>query len=139
MSEEMSKQSEVLRIRPHHGLCTAFFRGEGYSGSFVENMAQITDLLGKNDPDIIITEGADDICKECPELWQGSCRSEKSDKYDRMVLNICGFSYGERISWKEFSDIIRKRIIYPEKLDGICKDCRWFYICSDKSTGDLKI
>lgn len=42
----------VYRIRAHHGMCLAFFRGQGYSGAFVENMANMKAILEEN-PDIL--------------------------------------------------------------------------------------
>lgn len=119
-----------LKIRPHHGLCTAFFRREGYSGEFTENMGRITAFLSKNDPLIVITEGADEICRKCPNLSDGSCSGEKSGRYDQAVLELCGFSYGTEMNWKEFSETVRKKIISCGRLPEVCGDCQWFYTCS---------
>lgn len=130
MSEEMSGQPEILRIRPHHGLCTAFFRGEGYSGDFVKNMAEIIGLLERNDPKVIISEGADDICKKCPNLSDGICSGEKSDRYDRTVLEICGLSSGREMKWRDFSHLVQEKIISAGRLPEVCRDCQWFFICS---------
>ncbi len=129
MSEEMSGQPEILRIRPHHGLCTAFFRGEGYSGDFVKNMAEVIRLLEKGDPKVIISEGADDICKRCPNLIGGICSGEKSDRYDRAVLEICGLSYGREMNGKDLSRLVREKIISAGRLSEVCGDCQWFFIC----------
>ena len=35
----------VIPLRAHHGLCLRFFQGKGYSGAFVENMAQKKAML----------------------------------------------------------------------------------------------
>lgn len=120
-----------LKIRPHHGLCTAFFRGEGYSGEFTENMGKVIAFLSENDPCIVITEGADAICEGCPNLAGGACSGEKSARYDKAVLEMCGFSCGTEISWKAFSDSVRENIILQGKLPQVCADCQWFYICEN--------
>ena len=39
-----------FKIRPHHGLCTAFFEGKGYSGDFVRNMANVLFIRPKKRP-----------------------------------------------------------------------------------------
>ena len=38
----------VYKIRAHHGMCLPFFRGEGYSGAFVENMTRMKKILEVN-------------------------------------------------------------------------------------------
>lgn len=35
----------IIPLRAHHGLCLHFFRGKGYSGAFVENMARKKAML----------------------------------------------------------------------------------------------
>lgn len=119
-----------MKIRPHHGLCTAFFQGEGYSGDFTENMGKITALLSEENPQIIIAEGADEICRRCPNLSDGVCSGEKAERYDRTVLELCGFSCGSEMSWKDLSGAVREKIISCGKLSSVCGDCQWFYICS---------
>ena len=52
-------------IRPHHGLCSLFFEGKGYSGGFVRHMADVLAQLGQN-PVIRLAEGADELCGCCP-------------------------------------------------------------------------
>ena len=118
-----------MKIRPHHGLCAEFFRGEGYSGEFAENMGNIISYLRENSPRVVITEGADEICSGCPNLSGGACSGEKAAKYDRAVLELCGISYGDEMNWNDFSGAVRKNIILQGKLTEICSDCRWFYIC----------
>ena len=31
-------------LRPHHGLCIAFFEGKGYNQKFVENMTNVVQI-----------------------------------------------------------------------------------------------
>ena len=132
-SSKNSPQRDVpLKIRPHHGLCSEFFRGEGYSGEFSENMGNIISYLRENLPPIILVKGADEICAGCPNLRNGACFGEKSERYDRAVLELCGFSYGTELNWNDFVTAVREKIISRGKLPEICSDCQWFYICGEK-------
>ena len=62
-----------MDVRPHHGLCAEFFRGEGYSGEFVENMSAVLSELNSSDPLIRLTVGADRICFGCPNRKAKPC------------------------------------------------------------------
>ena len=37
----------MIRLRPHHGMCLAYFEGKGYSDDFTENMQHMLELLEK--------------------------------------------------------------------------------------------
>lgn len=129
MQDHLPKPHE-FRIRPHHGLCAEFFRGEGYSGGFVKNMSETISLLNKTDPAVTLAEGADMICAKCPHNVGNSCETaEKVSRYDGAVMKICGLSAGDSIHWQEFRDTVRKRIISENRLAEICGDCCWYEIC----------
>lgn len=117
----------VYRIRAHHGMCLLFFRGEGYSGEFVENMARRKAALAEN-PGIILTVGADDICAACPNRATEAC-AEKAARYDREVLRRCGLSPGERMPYREFSRRVIESILHPNLREEICGDCQWSGLC----------
>lgn len=122
-----------MKIRPHHGLCAEFFRGEGYSGKFSRNMGNILAYLRKNSPRIVLTQGADEICAGCPNLQNGDCSGENAVRYDKTVLEHCGFTDGEEMNWNDFAAAVREKIILRGKLPEICGDCQWFYICGGES------
>ncbi|MDE5861402.1 MAG: DUF1284 domain-containing protein [Ruminococcus sp.] len=48
------------------------------------------------------------------------------------VLDICGIS--GKIRWNDLQEIIHEKIISPGKLNEVCVDCQWFYICGKKET-----
>lgn len=124
------KQRE-FKVRPHHGLCAEFFRGEGYDGDFVKNMSETLSVLNENDPIITIAEGADLICAKCPHNGENGCETaEKVSRYDGAVLKICGLSAGDLLSWQDFRDTVRKKIISENRLGEVCADCCWYGICS---------
>ena len=134
MQEQAKKPHEDgIAVRPHHGLCGEFFQGKGYSGEFVGNMSAVLDMLGREDPLITLTVGADRICCRCPNNMEGHCETEeKVTRYDNAVLNLCGLSDGDILRWGEFRSLVREKIISPGLLSQVCGDCMWFYICGKK-------
>ncbi len=122
------------KLRPHHGLCTAFFEGKGYSGDFVRNMADVIEMLETDDPEIILTVGEDIICANCPNNRTHICESsDKVARYDNAVLEMCGLSAGDIVRRSDFRDTVFHRIISAGRLSEVCGDCQWFYICGEKS------
>ena len=127
-------------LRPHHGMCLAFFIGEGYSDAFTENMACVLERLEGGDI-VCLKAECDEICKACPnkkdsagdgssEKTASCCVSEqKVAAYDMAVLKECGLKEGEIISFTEFAALVQERIIASGKRKGICEGCSWNYIC----------
>ncbi len=123
------------KIRFHHGLCIGFFEGKGYSREFTQNMTDVTEMLNRENPETEITLKSDIICRKCPNLKDGICKSnEKVSQYDRKVMDLCGISDGEKIRWKDFRKKVNDRIISAGKLKEVCSDCQWLYICEKKGT-----
>lgn len=120
----------VLKLRPHHGLCVQFFRGEGYSDEFVENMTRVIEMLNRG-AQVELTEGGDCLCAVCPNFIDGVCADEgKVTRYDRLVMAMCGLHYGDRMPFRELARRIRTSIIYQEDGMGrVCSDCQWARIC----------
>ncbi len=120
-----------MKIRPHHGMCLAFFEGKGYSGGFTAHMAQIRSRLLREDPEVCLCPETDEICSRCPNNAGGVCSTaEKVDRYDRAVLEQCGFTPGQPIRWSRFSRLVEERILSPGKRETICGDCQWNGICA---------
>ena len=46
MTEEKDKQklAQPVLLRPHHGMCLAYFKGEGYSDGFSAHMKEVLDI-----------------------------------------------------------------------------------------------
>ena len=125
----------TYKLRPHHGMCFAFFQGKGYSGAFTENMRIIKEKLDKN-PEVILLCGADDVCACCPHNRNGECidtasgeSSGKAEAYDRQVLARCMLSEGSRMRWNDFAASVQKSILSPGKREEICGDCEWSRLC----------
>lgn len=123
---------DAYNIRAHHGMCLAFFIGEGYSSSFVENMTTQKRFLEENNPIIEIVCKADHICQKCPNSVEGHCTSiEKVQSYDQQVLEACQIQEHSRMAWKAFQQLVQDRIIKTKKRQTICQDCQWNSICTE--------
>ena len=118
-----------LKIRPHHGMCIAFFKGKGYSIEFTEHMKSMIEEFAK-DPVVCITVQADEICTKCPNNVENICvTGEKAERYDKAVLNYCGISDGTVMKYSEFKKAVHERILELNKRDEICGDCQWNEFC----------
>ena len=119
-----------LTIRPHHGMCLAFFQGKGYSGGFTAHMAQVKESL-EQDPAVRLVVGGDEICTCCPNLRGGVCTAaDKVERYDRAVLAACGLEDGAVLPWRRFAQLVDGRILAPGRRQEICGDCQWDTLCA---------
>lgn len=133
--------NQSIRLRAHHGMCLAFFRGKGYSEDFSSHMGRIKALL-EADPEQVIEVicSTDDICAACPNNAGGICTSEeKVARYDAGVMTrLCpegaaGKARGEmakvEMTCAEFARLVRERILLAGEREKICGDCQWSGIC----------
>lgn len=125
----------TCKIRPHHGMCFAFFRGAGYNDAFAKNMQKIKEILDEN-PEVILLCGADDVCCHCPNNLAGTCTDPatgqslgKAEGYDLQVLAHCGLKEGCKIRWKDFAAAVQTHILDIGKREIICGDCEWSSLC----------
>lgn len=124
------KDTQAVPLRPHHGMCLAFFIGKGYSEGFSAHMEKMLKEFQKNIPVRLVVH-TDEICSACPNNEKSVCNStEKVEAYDRKVLEICGISEGAELDFLEFAGIIQEKIINTGLRDRICGDCQWNEICS---------
>ena len=143
--------NQPVRLRAHHGMCLAFFRGKGYSEDFSSHMGRIKALL-EADPEQVIEVicSTDDICAACPNNAGGICTSEeKVARYDAGVMaRLCPegaagkagsemaggeLTGGEmakvEMTCAEFARLVRERILAAGEREKICGDCQWSEIC----------
>ena len=119
----------TYKIRAHHGMCFSFFQGKGYSGDFTENMWAMKKKLELN-PEIILIQGADDVCAYCPNKRAGECTSaDKVENYDSQVLAHCGLAPNTCIRWNDFEQLVSEHILSEGKRENICGDCQWNELC----------
>ena len=134
----MEKEKDVLCLRPHHGMCLAYFEGKGYSGAFAKHMGQVLERLmseGGSEP-VRLTVSGDEICSACPNLTGGICRvAGKVEAYDRAVLELCGLSVGGELPFREFARQVQTAVLeVPGRREAVCGDCQWNVICGRKKS-----
>ena len=125
--EIISKKERKALLRGHHLICLNFFRGEGYSKEFIENLY---DVIKKESIEIVT--GADDVCGKCPYLKEGKCRSsdytdEKIHLQDREALRLLGFKPGMIVSWKILASKLPE--IIDEWKSEFCLACGYRKVC----------
>lgn len=121
--------AEPVRLRPHHGLCMAYFVGEGYSDAFSRHMGEILSALLAGGV-VRLCCAVDEVCAACPENTGGLCRKpEQVAGYDQSVLRLCGLREGTVLSFAAFTSLVQKRIIEPGLREQICGECRWSGLC----------
>ena len=77
----------MIRLRPHHLLCTQGYSGKGYSTEFVQNMSAIVHSL-RNVPGtrIRLVFGSDSLCARCPHHTADDL-CEAQEKVSRFIIN----------------------------------------------------
>jgi len=123
----------MIKLRPHHLLCTQTYRGNGYSPAFVENMTALTNCL-RNDTsaEIEIVFSTDDLCLCCPKKL-GDDRCEQNIKVKQMDEKVIAY-FEIRESRYNYHKLITKinAEITPAMLDDICGNCSWYAISDCK-------
>lgn len=124
----------AVPLRPHHGMCLAYFVGSGYSEGFTRHMQEMLELL-EADMQVILTVAVDEICSACPNNVSGVCKdSVKVECYDRAVLEQCGLTEGQELDFHEFVRVVQEHVIASGRRTEICGDCQWDGICGDKKS-----
>lgn len=124
----------AVPLRPHHGMCLAYFEGSGYSEGFTKHMQEMLELL-ETDRQVKLTAAVDEICSVCPNNVERVCKdSIKVKKYDCAVLEQCGISEGQELGFHEFALLVQKHIIASGRRTEICGDCQWDGICRNKKS-----
>ncbi|NLJ31254.1 MAG: DUF1284 domain-containing protein [Clostridiales bacterium] len=120
-----------VRLRPHHGLCSCFFQGRGYSPAFAANMERVLLRLRENPArEVELVIGPDVLCAACPHRVSAGCETaDKADRYDCRCLAACGLENGSVLQWGLYRRIIAEKILLPGRRKMICGDCVWNEIC----------
>lgn len=133
----------LIRLRPHHLLCTQGYSGKGYDNAFVRNMNDVVERLRKKEPvKIQLVFSTDDLCGSCPHMKGiNVCdTNEKVRRFDRKVVEYFGLEEREYV----YQDLVKRidRKMTPEMLADICHGCEWYPVsaCREKILGysDIK-
>lgn len=117
-----------MTLRPHHGLCTLFFGGKGYSEAFTRHMTETIRTLRQGAP-VRLDMEADEICKGCPKRRGRACSGSKAAAYDRAVLALTGLREGEELTLSRLQECVRMDILLPGRLEEVCGGCQWAALC----------
>ena len=121
----------MIKLRPHHLLCTQGYSGKGYSRDFVENMTEIVKSIKNEKVQVQLIFSEDDICSKCPNLSENNiCKSDTVNIIDNKVIKY--FELEEKIY--EYESLIRyiKSHITKGIMDDICGNCEWYSISKCK-------
>ena len=104
-----------IPLRPHHGMCLAYFKGEGYSDGFSAHMQEMLDIFQKG-AKIQLHADTDEICSACPNNEKGCCSSfSLVEAYDNAVLELCGLENGQIMELMILQNLSRKRSWHQER------------------------
>lgn len=132
----MKSPLKLLKLRGHHLICLHLFRGEGYDPEFIENLMKILERAEAGEA-IVVSKGADDVCKMCPYLEERTCLYDKDSdaemrEMDKTALKLLGLRTEDEIRWLN----IRKKLpdVFPEWAQKYCMECDWRWAC-EKAEG----
>lgn len=125
-------EAEPVPLRPHHGMCLAYFKGMGYSDGFSVHMQEMLEIFQKG-AKIRLHADTDEICSACPNNEKGHCSSlSLVAEYDRAVLKFCNLENGQVMDFAAFTDKVQKEILAAGKRTEICGKCQWNSICESQ-------
>lgn len=125
----------TLPFRAHHFLCTAAFRGAGYSPQFVHHYTALVDTLSqeRGTTRLEVVADADTICQPCPHRTGTQCVAQaRIQQLDHRHGTVLGLAPGDQLTWAE----ARRRLAEQVSLDQfhwMCSGCRWkkLGVCED--------
>ena len=124
--------SKRIALRAHHGMCLAYFVGQGYSEGFSAHMGRVLAGLGPDTP-VCLTVGTDAVCGACPNNRGGVCeKPELVAAYDQAVLERCGLAEGDVLPFGGFTALVQERILAAGLRRSICGGCQWSALCDSQ-------
>jgi len=123
----------MIKFRGHHLICLQFYRGEGYNEEFIVNLRDLITRANASES-IIVTQGADDVCKACPYLKENTCKhkpdsEEQIKNLDNRALDLLGLYLNQIVLWHD----IRSQVDLATKewFSSFCADCDWKNLCNE--------
>lgn len=122
------------RLRGHHLICLQFFRGQGYSSSFIDNLNAVVDYATTNKA--LLVSCADDVCRGCPGLaFDGTCSDPNAGevevrRLDRLASDILGVEPGFYLSMADARALLASDAIGAGAWRfEACHGCSWEHVC----------
>jgi hypothetical protein len=129
-------------LRGHHLICLQFYRGQGYSDSFVANLEHVQASAAEK-PAVIVS-GPDDVCSACPGLGpDGTCQDPDTGeaealRIDALALQLLDAAIGESLSLSHAREWLAADAAACERWRAeSCLTCRWQRACEDGWRGLL--
>ena len=125
----------MKKFRVHHILCTVLYRGEGYSGTFCDNMTQkVWELKADQEEPLMLVTDPDMICTRCPNRTpDDTCVDDKNHvkSKDLELLELFGLKENQLYSYRELLQCAEKKLDKENFLKS-CGRCRWYQqgLCS---------
>ena len=123
----------ILKLRAHHICCSPVLTSDVSDRG--EKFLQVKDkirhtLRSELDSTLMVIEGVDELCKECPLCEGDRCGSplggeEQVRRWDAVLLKELGLSFGKVFKVRELQSLLKERS--PFRL---CHRCRWRENCS---------
>lgn len=117
----------MIKLRPHHLLCTQGYSGKGYSDGFVTNMDKVVDYL-RNDENskVMLTFSTDVLCEDCPnKVSENVCKTQdKVESFDSKTVRYFNLEEKE-YDYHEIISSIDENMT-EEMLADICDGCSWY-------------
>lgn len=112
-------------------MCLQGFQEYGYDEEFILNMERINKLRKIEDTKIILTDNADDICKNCPNLKNNYCKSKENDLKIKRMDNtvILKFKKDKEYNSPKLFEEVSKAFNTRESVRNICFECEWHDEC----------
>jgi hypothetical protein len=125
---------EKAKFRPHHLYCERFLKVDiPNRGEQFEKVSQkVKDIIGRRENVIVeITEGIDELCRECPDCRDERCQSPRGNeeavkKWDDIILKGLEVNYGEAKTSKDWRLLIQQKA----PLDFCKKRCPFRSNCT---------
>ena len=104
----------MKKFRVHHILCTVLYRGEGYSGTFCDNMTQkVRELKADPEEPLMLVTDPDMICARCPNRTpDDTCVDDKNHvkSKDLELLELFGLKENQLYSYRELLQCAEKKL-----------------------------
>ncbi|MEI7815271.1 MAG: DUF1284 domain-containing protein [Coriobacteriia bacterium] len=124
------------RLRGHHLICLQFYRGQGYSDSFVTNLDRVQKSAAET-PAVIVS-GGDDVCAACPGLGgDGNCHDPNTGeaealRLDALALQLLDAAIGETLSLSQARARLAADAAACDRWrTESCGSCLWESVCQD--------
>jgi hypothetical protein len=120
-------------LRPHHLICLQFFRGEGYSEEFIENLGRTFTRL-QTEPARIVA-GADVVCAACPNLGDDQRCADPGENaisaLDEVALTALGVGLGDELKMGDAALLLIERSEATTSFrETECRTCGFREVCA---------